>query len=67
MYDSSSLPVAYCYHSEADKDETDPDDKENDQNDRVRVTLRVEINFVSPRLKICGVCGRWKTTISHQL
>ena len=34
-YDSRSLPIAYCYHSEADKDETDPDDENNNKTDRV--------------------------------
>ena len=31
---SISLPVAYCYHSEGDKDETDPQDQTEDQTDR---------------------------------
>ena len=56
-YDSRSLPIAYCYHSEADKDETDPDDENNNKTDRVGV-CRVEVNLVSAGLKVCGC---WKT------
>ena len=54
LYDhSSSLPVAYCTHSEDDKDEPDPEDQTNDQTDSV-IVGRVEIYFV-PAWQFCGV------------